>query len=102
MVMEGLFSFLLFAGVFYFMMRHGCGAHITHGHLDKKAEKKLFYDPVCGLEVADDEGYGKLQDGNFYRFCSKQCLDEFDEKPENFIEQKNIVSIVPKDNELET
>jgi YHS domain-containing protein len=99
MVMEGLFSFLLFAGVFYFMMRHGCGAHMTHGHLDKKAEKKLFYDPVCGLEVAVDEGYGKLQDGNLYRFCSKQCLDEFDENPEKFIEQKNIVSIVIKDNE---
>ena len=27
--MEGLFSFLLFAGLFYFMMRHGCGAHIV-------------------------------------------------------------------------
>jgi hypothetical protein len=30
--MEGLFSLLLFAGFFYFMMRFGCGAHMVHGH----------------------------------------------------------------------
>lgn len=30
--MEGLFSLLLFAGFFYFMMRFGCGAHIVNGH----------------------------------------------------------------------
>jgi|TARA_R110002012_G_C11676214_1_gene613738 YHS domain-containing protein len=99
MVMEGLFSFLLFAGLFYFMMRHGCGAHMTHGHKDKKAEKKLFYDPVCGLEVEDDEGYAKLQYGSLYRFCSRECLDRFDHEPEKFMEGNNIVSIKDKDNE---
>ncbi|MEE9598461.1 MAG: hypothetical protein V3V96_16940 [Acidiferrobacterales bacterium] len=30
--MEGLFSLLLFAGIFYLMMRFGCGAHMVHGH----------------------------------------------------------------------
>ncbi len=30
--MEGLFSLLLFAAFFYFMMRFGCGAHIVNGH----------------------------------------------------------------------
>ena len=30
--MSGLVSFLLFAAVFYFMMRFGCGAHMVHGH----------------------------------------------------------------------
>jgi hypothetical protein len=28
--MEGIFSLLLFAGVFYLMMRFGCGAHMVH------------------------------------------------------------------------
>lgn len=32
--MPGLISFLLFAAVFYFMMRFGCGAHMVHGHGD--------------------------------------------------------------------
>jgi YHS domain-containing protein len=100
--MEGLFSFLLFAGLFYLMMRHGCGAHMTHGHHDKKADKKLFYDPVCGLEVEDNEGYGKLQDGHLYRFCSRNCLDRFDHEPEKFIDGHNIIPITDKDNEDET
>lgn len=29
--MEGLFSFLLFAGLFFLMMRFGCGSHVAHG-----------------------------------------------------------------------
>lgn len=29
--MEGLFSLLLFAGLFFLMMRFGCGAHMVHG-----------------------------------------------------------------------
>jgi hypothetical protein len=29
--MDGLISLLLFAGVFYLMMRFGCGAHMVHG-----------------------------------------------------------------------
>ena len=69
--MEGLFSFLLFAGLFYFMMRHGCGAHMAHGHHEEKNINDSFVDPVCGRKVGDDQGYGKLQDGHLYRFCSK-------------------------------
>lgn len=29
--MDGLLSFLLFAGLFFLMMRFGCGAHVMHG-----------------------------------------------------------------------
>ena len=30
--MDGFLSFLLFAALFYVMMRFGCGAHMAHGH----------------------------------------------------------------------
>lgn len=30
--MDGLLSLLLFAGLFFLMMRFGCGSHIGHGH----------------------------------------------------------------------
>ena len=30
--MEGLTSLLVFGGLFYLMMRFGCGAHSVHGH----------------------------------------------------------------------
>lgn len=87
--MEGLFSLLLFAAFFYFMMRFGCGSHMTHGNHDVKQKSKNnpIIDPVCGLVVSEDEGYGKLHSGNLYRFCSKKCLDTFDHNPERFIEQ---------------
>ena len=97
--MEGLFSFLLFAGLFYFMIRHGCGAHMTHGHHEKKTEKTNTIDPVCGREINVDKGYGKLQEGNLFRFCSRQCLDEFDKDPEKFIKQTSIISNKKNDHE---
>lgn len=100
--MEGLFSFLLFAVFFYFMMRHGCGAHTTHGNHDKKSEKNSVIDPVCGHKVEDDQGYGKLQDGHLYRFCSKECLDSFDLEPEKFVGRHNISSIKSKGNDHES
>lgn len=30
--MEGLLWFLIFGGLFYVMMRYGCGAHMVHGY----------------------------------------------------------------------
>ena len=30
--MDRIISFLLFAALFYFMMRFGCGSHMVHGH----------------------------------------------------------------------
>ena len=44
--MEGLFSFLLFAGFFYLMMRFGCGAHMIHGsHGHKHSDNKNILTP---------------------------------------------------------
>jgi hypothetical protein len=30
--MDGLLSFVVFAALFYLMMRFGCGAHMMRGH----------------------------------------------------------------------
>jgi len=52
--MEGLGSFLLFAAFFYFMMRFGCGTHMTndggHGKYRKKNEKGEHIHPSVGDE----------------------------------------------------
>ena len=83
--MEGLGSLLLFAVLFYVMMRYGCGAHMIHGHGSHRHHdgvKKKFIDPVCGMEVDTDKGYGKMYQGKPYRFCSRNCLDKFDADPE--------------------
>ena len=92
--MEGLGSFLLFALLFYFMMRFGCGAHMVHGHGSHSSHGRhgdkggKFVDPVCGIEVEPDKGYGKMYQGELYRFCSRSCLDIFDAEPEKYFKQR--------------
>jgi len=93
--MEGLLTFLLFGGLFYFMMRFGCGAHVhgghgAHGHAGGPHGEHVdagdvvsagWTDPVCGMEVAEGEGYARMQGGRAFRFCSRRCLDEFESNP---------------------
>ena len=63
--MEGLLSLLLYAGLFYVMMRFGCGAHMMHGNKtghNSGAVKRI--DPVCGMEVDREQGYGIMHENN--------------------------------------
>ncbi len=91
--MEGLGSLLLFAILFFIMMRWGCGAHMMHGHGshddshgDDKGAK--YIDPVCSMEVETKKGYGKMHEGTLYRFCTRSCLDKFDANPEIYLNKK--------------
>ena len=90
--MEGLGSFLLFAVLFYVMMRWGCGAHMIRGHgcvsrdrPPSDSDDVNHIDPVCGMEVKVDQGYGKMYEGTLYRFCSRNCLDKFDGNPKFYL-----------------
>jgi YHS domain-containing protein len=86
--MEGFLSFLLFAVFFYLMMRFGCGAHMVHGHGGHAGHGgggKKYIDPVCGMEVETEKGYGKMYEGVLYRFCSRNCLDKFDADPVKYL-----------------
>ena len=89
--MDDWLSFLIFAGLFYFMMRYGCGAHMIHGHKHGKnkdsTQKRI--DPVCGMEVESSKGYGKMHKDTLYRFCSRSCLDKFEKEPDYYITQTN-------------
>ncbi len=85
--MDSLLGFLLIAGLFFLMMRHGhgCGAHGGHGGHGGGGHKGTadpgHRDPVCGHNVDPQEGYGRMFEGRLYRFCSRSCLDRFDEAP---------------------
>lgn len=90
--MEGLFTFLLIGGLFFLMMRYGCGAHMAHGghgghggHSTGHDVKHI--DPVCGMDVDMNQGYGKMHAGQLYRFCSRNCLDRFEAEPEKYLNQ---------------
>jgi YHS domain-containing protein len=99
--MEGLLTLLLFAGVFDFMMRFGCGAHMVHGHggpenghgghtgHDEATGGMLGQgapatDPVCGMQLAPGQGYPKMHAGREYRLGSRACLDKFEASPDQY------------------
>ena len=90
--MEGLGTLLIYAVLFYFLMRFGCGAHMIHGHAEHSeqgdAGSGKFIDPVCGKEVEQDKGYGVMFKGDLYRFCSRHCLDQFDGQPTLFVHSR--------------
>jgi len=89
--MEGLGSLLLFAVLFFLLMRFGCGAHMAHGHGGHShgaGKDTKHIDPVCDMEVETEQGYGKMYQGSLYRFCSKSCLDKFDADPERYLNKE--------------
>lgn len=88
--MDGLVSLLIFAGLFYVLMRFGCGAHMVHGHnSQEKTKQKKDVDPVCGTEIEFTQGYGKMHEKILYRFCSRACLDKFEIEPEKYSQSKH-------------
>jgi len=64
-------------------------AHGGHGgHDSDNADSEIKHtDPVCGMDVKMDQGYGKMHEGKLYRFCSRKCLDQFDADPEKYLQQ---------------
>ena len=111
--MDGWIWIAVYAGLFFVMMRYGCGAHMMgHNHSrhengeDQEGPEKrqprgkqhktrltgptsggngTFVDPVCGMPVPRDEGYGKMYQSIPYRFCSRECLDKFDEDADRYV-----------------
>jgi YHS domain-containing protein len=91
--MRGLLTLLLYAAVFYVMMRFGCGAHMVHGHGGHGHEghgaggssEGSAKDPVCGMTVEPDQGYTKNYQGRVWHFCSRKCLDTFEAEPQRYI-----------------
>jgi len=86
--MDGFLTFLIFAALFYFMMRVGCGARMVRGRGAAdgagRSDAGKHVDPVCGEGVPMNEGYGKMHSDRLYRFCSRQCLDAFEAEPERY------------------
>jgi YHS domain-containing protein len=91
--MRGLLTLLLYAGLFYLMMRFGCGAHMVHGHGSyghkghggSGTGDSSTKDPVCGMLVEPGQGYTKTDRGRVLHFCSRKCLDSFEAEPQRYV-----------------
>ena len=46
----------------------------------------MTIDPVCGMEIDEKTAKEKaIHEGTTYYFCSKECRDEFQASPEDYI-----------------
>ena len=97
-----IFYFLLLAGLFFLMMRVGCGAHIMgHGHHHGRKEDddhrgdgnlrwlapKKAVDPVCGMTVQTAGAKSAVHDGQVYYFCSQDCRQKFEAAPASYVKK---------------
>lgn len=66
---------------------HGRGheGHMGHGEGPPTLSKKVK-DPVCGMEIDEDQAYAMVKKGEkqIY-FCSPNCQNKFNEKPDKFL-----------------
>ncbi len=83
--MESIIWFLVIGVLFYFMMKHGCGAHMGGhgghgGHGEDSPTAQTVKDPVCGMEIDKDQAFAMTRRGGkpIY-FCSENCQKKFNE-----------------------
>jgi YHS domain-containing protein len=98
--MDSLVYFLLWAGVFFLLMRFGCGAHVmghSHKHqgssLDQTARSegrtapREDIDPVCGMKVDPAKAKSSVFGDRAYYFCSASCREKFEAAPQAFVQR---------------
>jgi len=99
--MELILTIAVWAGLFFLMMRLGCGAHIIKSNskggqspaLRANAntpelawmplEKNI--DPVCQKKIATRLAKTSVHAGKVYYFCSRDCREIFEAAPELYI-----------------
>ena len=113
--MSTLLYFLIWAALFFLMMRFGCGAHIMgHGSGDEQSDgaqssdrsgmDQLRWvpptkdtDPVCGKIINTDGAKSSVHDGTVYYFCSRDCREIFEAAPNEYLG----TNVDKRQNELE-
>jgi YHS domain-containing protein len=109
MQLQDVLYYVFFAGVFFVMMRFGCGAHIMgHGHhkaasaTDHRGtgirgqasvpdvQPDQVTDPVCGMSVKTCAAKTSAYLGHVYYFCSQTCREKFEAAPEAYAKAGNV------------
>jgi len=88
--LKSLGTLLLWGLFFFFMMRFGCGAHLTggHGHHGRRRGAGETKDPVCGMAVDErSAAAASVRGGSTWYFCSTACRDKFKADPDKYVAQ---------------
>ena len=96
--METLIYFLFWAGLFFIMMRLGCGAHVMgHGKsatanggagsaIDVRwTAPETDTDPVCGMTVQTRDAKSAVHNSHVHYFCSRDCRERFEAAPDSYL-----------------
>jgi len=88
--LKSLGWFLIWGGLFFVMMRYGCGAHMmgghSHGGHDNTKHSGNTKDPVCGMSVDPQKAKAAaVREGATFYFCSNSCRDKFEQAPDKYI-----------------
>jgi YHS domain-containing protein len=95
--LKSLVWFLVWGGLFFVMMRYGCGAHIgghRHGSPAKResGSGETARDPVCGMSVDPPRAAAAaVHGGKTYYFCSVSCREKFEQAPQTFASKSGTV-----------
>jgi Cu+-exporting ATPase len=70
---------------------------------DVKNETRLHHDPVCGMDIEEQDAAGTLEHkGNRYYFCSQSCLDKFKANPDQYLKSgSQAISAPPNARQIE-
>ncbi len=77
--MGSLLLFLLVALCIWMML------DMYGGHAAAGSTLGAGTDPVCGMTVEAGQGYARMYSGRLYRFCSRRCLERFDDDPQRYL-----------------
>ncbi len=103
MQLASVLYFVIWAVLFFVMMRYGCGAHImghAHHHGETGSSQrgndqnlrwippKQSVDPVCGMTVQTVDAKSAVHDGQVYYFCSQDCRARFEASPLSYTKPK--------------
>ena len=108
--MEALIYYLVWAVIFFALMRMSYGAHAAGPARDrgrtpqgagpsapalKWIPPETDIDPVCGKTVSPQRAKPSVYDGDVYYFCSRDCREIFEAAPESYVTRKGAPAAGP-------
>jgi YHS domain-containing protein len=104
MQIQDILYYLFMAGLFFAMMRFGCGAHIMgHGHHRNPSEPDhalqnsvpsvpldQVTDPVCGKTLNAAVAKTAVYQSQVYYFCSPNCREKFEVAPKSYTKLESV------------
>jgi YHS domain-containing protein len=69
-------------------MRDEFASMWVRGWVDRRLEDEMAVDPVCGMQVDEENAAAGVEyEGDVYYFCSRACLEKFEDNPNSYVKK---------------